>query len=247
VSYVAYLAIVATVWTVILLPEGRLRGFVYALPIPMSIALLGTAASATGTGTQLLGVPLLVVFFLVVALVEDRVGRLAAVIVGVLVVVACGAALHRWVTLTWPQAYGVAAALWLLGGVGVRPLLARWPHTPRTARPAPALPSRLRSLVSVLVAAGVSFALGSWLGPFVVTFPYSGVPVALLLTRNPRDFTADFAWRSGVLTVFLAAHHEASQRMGPVEALAVGWVACLAATGLLVLVQGSRGPVARNP
>lgn len=214
---VAYLAIVCVVWVVITLPEGRMRGFVYALPIPMSIAIV--ASPAAESGTQLLGVPLLVGFFFVVAVLERCCGRLVAVLSALGALVAVGAVLNSYVVLDWPTAYVLAVVLWL-AGVALARLL---PHPGETAAEATASTSqaasnhanveesarRLRSLAalierlpalgSALVATGVSFLFGSWLGPFVVTFPYSGAPVAFLLRGSVDRFATEFAMRSILL------------------------------------------------
>jgi len=251
-SLVAYLAIVLVVWVVITLPEGRLRSFMYALPIPMSIAIL--ASPATPDGTQLLGIPLLVAFFLSVALTESRLGRLGAVLCSLAGVVALGGAVNRWVELIWPSAYGWAAVLWLMGVIGARLIPPDPPTAPGAAPVAPetagprtgsaqwphlrsGVATRLYTLGSALIATAVSFSFGTWLGPFVVTFPYSGVPVALLLQGSVREFAKDFASRSILLTLFLGVFHEASRYVEAPLALAVAWGVYLAGSGLAAFLR----------
>jgi hypothetical protein len=255
-SLFAYLAIVLVVWVVITLPDGRLRSVVYALPIPMSIAIL--ASPATRDGTQLLGVPLLVAFFLAVALMESRLGRSGAVLCSLAGMVALGGALNRWVELIWPSAYGWAAVLWLVGVIGARLMPVEAPTAPRTGTPGPTAPPettgartgsaqspdpwpevarRLCELGTVFLATAVSFSFGTWLGPFVVTFPYSGAPVAFLLRGSVKAFAKDFASRSILLTLFLGAFHESSRYVEAPLALAVAWAVYLAGSGLAALLR----------
>ncbi|MEV4656373.1 hypothetical protein [Micromonospora sp. NPDC049301] len=66
----------------------------------------------------------------------------------------------------------------------------------------------------------------------VVTFPYSGVLVAVESRRDLVAFTGHFARNSLALVGFLAAYH-GWQETSPVAALAAGWVAFALVAGAL--------------
>ena len=246
------------------LPDGRLRGFVYALPIPMSIAIV--ASPTVMGGTQLLGVPLLVGFFFLVTVAERPWGRLAAVLCALGALVAVGAILNSWLALDWPAAYVVTVALWLAGMAVAR--LLPLPAEPAadgmetasrrvrddvrvadSARPRSTrveLAERLPALGSALLTSGVSFLFGGLLGPFVVTFPYSGAPVAFLLHGGVARFAREFAVRSIFLSAFLAGYHESRKVLAFPAALLVAWAVYLAGSGLLMVAQRLRTVPALN-
>ncbi|MBM0279591.1 hypothetical protein, partial [Micromonospora tarensis] len=93
--------------------------------------------------------------------------------------------------------------------------------------PADGSPDRLPALlklVVIFVAAVLTALLGAVLRGMVVTFPYSGVLVAVEARRQLAEFSRHFARNSLALVGFLAAYHYL-QDVSPVVALGAGWVA----------------------
>ncbi|PWR06005.1 hypothetical protein DKT68_23975 [Micromonospora acroterricola] len=93
------------------------------------------------------------------------------------------------------------------------------------------LPAPVKLLV-ILVGATLTGLLGELLRAMVVTFPYSGVLVAVESRRDLVAFTRHFARNSLALVGFLAAYHR-WQDGSPVAALAAGWVAFALVAGAL--------------
>ncbi|TNH21498.1 hypothetical protein FHG89_31425 [Micromonospora orduensis] len=223
----AVLLVTAVVWVVSLIRSVRLRAFVYSLPLPISLALVSTGHRVEGA--QLLGVLGLNLFFVVVAVTHHRLRWpiLLADAAGIGGYVAFSAGL-----LAVPMPFGPAlvgtVALWLLTMM----LLHRHQPAP-TSPPKPEplaeagrrtrLPAPVKLLV-ILLGATLTGLLGELLRAMVVTFPYSGVLVAIESRRDLVAFTAHFARNSLALVGFLAAYHR-WQDDSPVAALAAGWVA----------------------
>ncbi|MBQ0905388.1 hypothetical protein [Micromonospora sp. U21] len=117
---------------------------------------------------------------------------------------------------------------------------------PTDLRAAPAAARRLPApvkLLVILLGAALTGLLGELLRAMVVTFPYSGVLVAVESRRDLVAFTRHFARNSLALVAFLAAYHR-WQDGSSVAALAAGWVAfALVAVALHV---AARGGVARR-
>lgn len=96
--------------------------------------------------------------------------------------------------------------------------------------------------VSVPVATTLAALLGNALSGFVVTFPFSGVPVALSMSQPLIDFAREFGYRSIALLFFVAAFHY-SFSLGLVAAFSIAWasfgVGALAVSGALRLLTSS--------
>lgn len=244
-TILAYVAIVLVVWLIIALPQGRLQAVIYSLPIPMSVAL-ASSSPALASASQVLGVPLLVLFFLLICIGERRLGRVAAVVISTCLLVGLAAAIHAMVVVEWANAYLLASLLWLLGIIAS--VFARQRVSTTTDKVNAEESIRrlgwFQALIAAAATTAVSFFFGLWIGPFVVTFPYSGLPVALLLAGNMAKFTVEFSMRSILLTIFLVAHHEATLRVPSIwVALAFAWVAYL--TGFAVY-QSVRWAIVRR-
>lgn len=110
-------------------------------------------------------------------------------------------------------------------GRGMAPASAREPagrRTPAgTGRDGLAAPAKL---VVIFVGAVLTALLGELLRGMVVTFPYSGVLVAVEARRQLGDFTRHFARNSLALVGFLTGYHYL-QDTSPALALAGGWAA----------------------
>ncbi|MFG1917973.1 hypothetical protein [Micromonospora sp. NPDC048898] len=91
------------------------------------------------------------------------------------------------------------------------------------AGPRTRLPAAVKLLV-ILLGATLTGLLGELLRAMVVTFPYSGVLVAIESRRDLVAFTRHFARNSLALVGFLAAYH-VWQDTSTAAALAAGWVA----------------------
>lgn len=231
-AVLAVVAITAVVWIVMTVRSPRLQAAIYSFPIPITIALL--AAPDRDPAGLFLGVPLLVVFLFVVAALVTRAGRLAAVLAALVVYVGAAAAIHRWVSIDPWTALAVAVALLAVFTV-VANRLARSAHPVEKSRPGP-----VEYAAVPLVTAG-TWALGSVLGPFVVTFPYSGVPTTLALRSGHRAFAVGFTAQAWLILGFLVLVHVLDPVLPLLAALAAGWVFFLAGTAAVTaLLRRSR-------
>ncbi|RLP86973.1 hypothetical protein [Micromonospora sp. CV4] len=228
----AVLLVTAVVWAVSLIRSVRLRAFVYSLPLPMSLALVSTGHRVEGA--QLLGVLGLNLFFVVVAVTHHRLcwPILLADAAGIAGYVAFSAGLLA-VPVPFAPALVGTVALWALAML----LLRRRHPAPEPAAPVTGahsgrrLPAPVKLLV-ILLGATLTGLLGELLRAMVVTFPYSGVLVAVESRRDLVAFTRHFARNSLALVAFLAAYHR-WQDGPPVAALAAGWVAFALVAGAL--------------
>lgn len=226
------LLIAAVVVVVRLIPSVRLKAAVYSLPIPMTLALL--ASGAPVDARHLLGVVLLVLFFAVVSTLHHR--------LGLHILLADAGAVAAYLLIAWPLTglgglsfpLVLAAVCLLWTAVGLR--------RPPPARNAPPQRPRLADAALVVGAALLIAPLAGTLQAFVVTFPYSGVLVAVETRRTLPAFTRQFARASLALVAFLAAYHLATP-LGTGWALATAWGAHLATAALLIATgTGRRSP-----
>ncbi|MFG2056070.1 hypothetical protein ACGFI9_18790 [Micromonospora sp. NPDC048930] len=235
-TWSAVLLVTAVVWAVSVIRSVRVRAFVYSLPLPMTLALVTTGHRVDGA--QLLGVVGLNLFFVTVAVTHRRWRWpiLLADLAGVAAYVALSAGVLA-VPLPFEAALAGTVVLWAAAMVLLR----------RRAAPAPqAAASRPESapddagqppessgrdglaapvkLVVIFVGAVLTGLLGELLRGMVVTFPYSGVLVAVEARRQLADFSRHFARNSLALLGFLAGYHYL-QDVSPAVALAGGWAA----------------------
>jgi hypothetical protein len=230
-SWTTVLLVAAVVWLVSLIRSVRWRAFVYSLPLPMTIALAGSDFPVDGS--QLLGVVGLNLFFLTVTVCHHRLRLpiLLADLLGLAVYLGLSAALLRVAPLPFVPVLVGVVGLWLV----VMLLLRRWagplPPAPRR-HPLPAL---LR-LPVILAGSTVAVLLGEQLRGMVVTFPYSGVLVAIESRRDLVEFSRHFVGNSLALVGFLTGYHWLATGPQPL-ALAGGW-AGFALTALLLRLPG---------
>lgn len=237
------LLIAAVVIAVRLVPSVRWKAVVYALPLPMTLALL--ASGAPVDARHLIGVLLLVLFFVLASLLHHRFG-LHILLADALAIVAYLLAAWPLTTLAGLPFLPVLAAVCLLWAfVGLRrppPTPASSPVSPPSAPESPRRPTLAQ--VAVVVAAALLIAqLAGVLQAFVVTFPYSGVLVVIETRRSLPTFTRQFARASLALVAFLATFHLATP-LGTGWALAIAWSAHVTVTA--ALFAASAGP-ARRP
>ncbi|WP_091320952.1 hypothetical protein [Micromonospora chersina] len=221
-TWSAVLLVTAVVWAVSVLRSVRLRAFVYSLPLPMTLALVTTGHPVAGA--QLLGVVGLNLFFLTVAVTHRRLRWpiLLADLAGVAVYVALSAGALA-APVPFEAALAGTAALWALAMV----LLRRRSAAAPPPRPADTRRDGLTApvkLVVIFAGALLTGLLGGLLRGMVVTFPYSGVLVAVEARHQLPEFSRHFARNSLALVAFLTGHHYL-QGTSPALALAAGWAA----------------------
>ncbi|KAB1909111.1 hypothetical protein [Micromonospora sp. AMSO31t] len=231
-TWTAVLLVTAVVWAVSVIRSVRVRAFVYSLPLPMTLALVTTGHRVDGP--QLLGVVGLNLFFVTVAVTHRRLRWpiLPADLAGVAVYVALSAGVLA-VPVPFEAALAGTVALWALAMVLLRrrAAVAPPPEPADAAAPAPEPADARRDgpvapvkLVVIFVGALLTGLLGELLRGMVVTFPYSGVLVAVEARRQLAEFSRHFARNSLALVGFLAGHHYL-QDTAPALALAAGWAA----------------------
>ncbi|MGC4864537.1 hypothetical protein ACLQ3B_03770 [Micromonospora sp. DT53] len=234
-TWSAVLLVTAVVWAVSVIRSVRLRALVYSLPLPMTLALLSTDYPVGGA--QVLGVVGLNLFFVTVAVTHQlwRWPILLADVAGIAVYVALSAGLLA-VDIPFEVALAGTLALWLATVLWLRRRARRGASHSAGPRGAPAaeavavaearpdgLPVLLK-LVVIFVGAVLTALLGAVLRGMVVTFPYSGVLVAVEARRQLAEFSGHFARNSLALVGFLTAYHYL-QDVSSGVALGAGWAA----------------------
>ncbi|CCH19965.1 hypothetical protein [Micromonospora lupini] len=249
----AVLLVTAVVWAVSVIRSIRLRALVYSLPLPMTLALVSTPYGVDGA--QVLGVLGLNLFFVTVAVTHQglRWPILLADAAGIGVYVALSAGLLA-VDVPFEAALAGTLVLWLAAMLLLR-RRARRDAGPRTA-PAddPVDGARTRTdglpvllkLVVIFVGAILTALLGAVLRGMVVTFPYSGVLVAVEARRQLFEFSGHFARNSLALVGFLSAYHYV-QDVSSAVALGAGWVAFAVVAAALHLPLRRRGVARAGP
>ncbi|WP_444948173.1 hypothetical protein [Micromonospora ureilytica] len=228
-TWSAVLLVTAVVWAVSVIRSVRLRALVYSLPLPMTLALVSTDYPVGGA--QVLGVVGLNLFFVTVAVTHQlwRWPILLADVAGIAVYVALSAGLLA-VDIPFEVALAGTLALWLATVLLLR-RRASHSDSPRVAPAVEAvavaearpdgLPPLLK-LVVIFVGAILTALLGAVLRGMVVTFPYSGVLVAVEARRQLAEFSRHFARNSLALVGFLTGYHYL-QDVSSGVALGAGW------------------------
>ncbi|MEU4554459.1 hypothetical protein [Micromonospora violae] len=226
-TWSAVLLVTAVVWAVSVIRSVRLRALVYSLPLPMTLALVATDHRVAGA--QVLGVLGLNLFFVTVAVAHQRLRWpiLLADVAGIVAYVALSAGLLA-VEIPFEAALAGTLVLWLAALLWLRRRAGR-SAGPRAevvvvgqTRP-DGLPVLLK-LVVIFVGAILTALLGAVLRGMVLTFPYSGVLVAVEARRQLAEFSRHFARNSLALVGFLTAYHYL-QDVSSALALGSGWVA----------------------
>ncbi|MET8252885.1 hypothetical protein [Micromonospora sp. NPDC005197] len=117
-------------------------------------------------------------------------------------------------------------------------------ETPAEGRP-DGLPALLKLLV-IFVGAILTAVLGAVLRGMVVTFPYSGVLVAVEARRQLVEFSGHFARNSLALVGFLTAYHYL-QDVSSAVAVGSGWAAFAVVATALHLPLRRRGSARASP
>ncbi|MET8366160.1 hypothetical protein ABZU53_21620 [Micromonospora sp. NPDC005194] len=265
----AVLLVTAVVWAVSVIRSVRLRALVYSLPLPMTLALVSTPYGVGGA--QVLGVLGLNLFFVTVAVTHQRLRWpiLLADGAGIAVYVALSAGLLA-VDIPFEEALGATLVLWLAAmlllrrrartrvasatAAGEADAAAAGPaaagdadsraETPAEGRP-DGLPALLKLLV-IFVGAILTAVLGAVLRGMVVTFPYSGVLVAVEARRQLVEFSGHFARNSLALVGFLTAYHYL-QDVSSAVAVGSGWAAFAVVATALHLPLRRRGSARASP
>ncbi|MEV4825644.1 hypothetical protein [Micromonospora sp. NPDC049274] len=248
-TWSAVLLVTVVVWAVSVIRSVRLRALVYSLPLPMTLALVSTPYGVGGA--QVLGVLGLNLFFVTVAVTHQRMRWpiLLADGAGIGVYVALSAGLLA-VDIPFEVALAATLVLWLAAVL----LLRRRARLRTAAADDPVavaetrtdgLPALLK-LVVIFVGAILTALLGTVLRGMVVTFPYSGVLVAVEARRQLFEFSGHFVRNSLALVGFLTAYHYV-QGVSPAVALGAGWVAFAVVAAALHLPLRSRGAAGASP
>ncbi|MFG3558241.1 hypothetical protein ACGGAQ_28070 [Micromonospora sp. NPDC047557] len=257
----AVLLVTAVVWAVSVIRSVRLRALVYSLPLPMTLALVSTPYGVGGA--QVLGVLGLNLFFVTVAVTHQRLRWpiLLADAAGIAVYVGLSAGLLA-VDIPFEAALGATLVLWLaamlllrrrartqVAHAGGADAAAAGDADSRAETPAGGRPDGLPALLKLLVifvGAILTAVLGAVLRGMVVTFPYSGVLVAVEARRQLVEFSGHFARNSLALVGFLTAYHYL-QDVSSAVALGTGWAAFAVVATALHLPLRRRGAARASP
>jgi len=228
-TYVAILSLVVGV-----VPSNRMRAVIYSIPIPMSLlSLLGPELVQPNV---ILGLLVNASFFWIIAAGDrKRFPRWLSTIAATGGYVGTSWLLSHYLSPPLIVATGVSLLIWF----GLLPLIRRVVVN-RVAEVAPIGPRRL---VIVFLTATGAVSIAGILGPFVVTFPYTGITMALTYPGSTVPFARSF-WLNGIPPLL-------AYGIGLVAASNAGlptWVAVLtglgcwfATTGVVALVQRPRG------
>lgn len=227
-SLVTGLLVTLIVWSVSQVRSVRWQSLLYSLPLPITVVLATTDVRVDGG--QLLGVAALVLFFAVVSVLHLRLGWhiAAADAAGVLTYILLGRLIAWWGPIPFLPTLLVVSLAWLvatsLAGTADGAPAERQPYAGTVAR-----------FGIVLGASMLTVALGRVLQGLIVTFPYSGVLVAVEVRRDLDSFTRGFLRVSIGLVAFLVGF-ELAQDGNRWIALGAGWLAFACCTVLLRLM-----------
>lgn len=215
------LLVTAVVWAISLIRSIRWRAFVYSLPLPMTLALVTTGSRVDGAA--LLGIVGLNVFFLIVTVTHHRFGW--HILLADLGGIAGYLALSALVLVAAPVPFLPALTATLAGWLGAMLVLRHGrraaPIPDATTRPGAPAPVKL---LVIFCGAVPTVLLGELLRQMVITFPYSGVLVAIEARRDLPQFVRHFAGNSLGLLAFVAGYHWLQDHSRPV-ALTAAWTA----------------------
>ncbi|GAB3154480.1 hypothetical protein GCM10027290_49050 [Micromonospora sonneratiae] len=230
----AVLLVTVVVWVISLIRSVRMRAFVYSLPLPISLALLTTGFRVDGS--QVLGVIGLNLFFLVVSVLYHRLRWhiLVSDLAGIAVYVGLSSLLLLAVPVPFVPALIGTLVLWVVVMLLLRRRAGR-PVAPSTDATRDALPAPAKLLV-IFLGSILTVFCGQLLQGMVVTFPYSGVLVAIETRRNLPEFSRHFARNSLALVSFTAGYYVLQDR-SELVAMAGAWAA-FAVTALLLRLPG---------
>lgn len=228
-TYVALLSLVVGA-----LPSTRLRAVVYSIPIPMSmLSMLGPELIEPNV---IFGLIVNASFFWCVAAGDrTRFPRWLSTLLATLVYIGISWLMAGYIHLSLFLAVGLSIGLW----VALQPIVRRIP----SHRVSPVTPIGPRRLLIVFLTATGAVSIAGVLGPFVVTFPFTGITMALTYPGSTVPFARTF-WLNGLPPLV-------AYGIGLVVASEVGlpsWVAVLCGlaswftmTGVVALVQRPRG------
>lgn len=218
------IAIIVVVWLLASVRSSDSRAILYSLPIPFTIVLIGVQPDEISSAF-IVGVALLIGFFWIVSLLIQRAHVRIFTAVGISLAIYIAVAL---LVTTLPN-----FNFWLGVGFYVTAYLIFLQWITRngffTALPRVSLLNRRRNLTitaTVLIAA----ALGSFLGPFTVTFPYSGVPLAVDSHKVINEMTKAVTFNSiSLVSFFVGMYLTQGSNLG--WQLVAGWI-CFGLTQL---------------
>jgi hypothetical protein len=177
----------------------------------------------------LAGVVLLVLFFVVVSWLhhKTRMPIVVADVGGVVAYVGLAAGVATFPPLPFAPTLAVVLGVWAAANLGIwgwaRRRHEEWPRATVAGGSENGL-GPVRRLLVVFVGSAAAVAFGGLLSGLIVTFPYSGVLVAIESRRSLPTFTRLFALNSLGLVAFMSAYYAFSEH-GSGVALAVAWVA----------------------
>lgn len=235
-AYVAGLSLVVGI-----VPSTRLRAVIYSIPIPMSmLSLLGPELVDPDV---IVGLIVNASFFWLVALGDKRKWwRWVSAAVAAGVYVAASWLITGFTSLSLLAAIVLSVFVWLVGQ--------RWVRRVPVERVSAVAPVGIRRLVIVFATAAAAVSMSSILGPFLVTFPYTGITMALTYPGSTVPFARSF-WLNGLpaLLGYGIGLVAAVQSGLPIWVCVLVALACwFATTGIVAWVQRrSADDVPTNP
>lgn len=224
-AYVAGLSLVVGI-----VPSTRLRAVIYSIPIPMSmLSLLGPELVDPDV---IIGLIVNASFFWLVAFGDKRGWwRWVSTAVAAGVYVATSWLVTGFTNSSLITAVALSALVWLVGQ--------HWVRRVPVERVSAVAPVGMRRLVTVFVTAAAAVSMSGILGPFLVTFPYTGITMALTYPGSTVPFARSF-WLNGLpaLLGYGIGLVTAAQSGLPMWACVLVALGCwFAATGIVAWLQ----------
>lgn len=234
IDIVGVIAVTAVVWIIMCIRSTDIRATFYSFPVPITIAIL--SGSSSHAGSQYIGVILLVGFTYGVALLDGFMCSTPAVAGALAGYIAASAALHSWLRLS--DKISLVVAVVILGANQFWIVL----HRALSVGGSQQTKAGWIEFAAVPLATSLTWLLGGLLGPYVVTYPYSGVPVALTTRTGRMHFAIIFAQRAWLLLGFLVIYHSCKEGTGKAGSLVIAWVSFLGATAVVQALTVRRLP-----
>lgn len=219
------LAVALTVSIITAIPNPKIRGIIYVLPIPISIILIGTNGRVNAT--HIFGLVLVLLFMIVVWFLYVRLhlSIIIAIVLGVIFYVVAGITNQVIVHLNFWIAYGLAVLGWGLNAIyqPIKPSkLSYFPVKVRLGIKGHSFRATIISVLTYCLIRIKDLILGA-----AVTFPFNGIFTVYIMRDQLQVLIAELLRNFIALFNFFAVVYVLQTHVILWQAVFVGWTACI--------------------
>lgn len=219
INILSAIAISGVITALSKIPNQQTKALLYSLPIPITIALIGSNSIATSLSISGLALTVLFLWGCYYFHVKKKKGILLTDLLLALLYVGVGYLLATYLRVSFELAIGLYFTAWLA---------AMYLFKGKTFSYTTAQPARSRLWVKSSTVFGIAyllFTLKQYLAAFVVTFPYSGVFAVYENRAGLQPQAALFTRNSIAILAFFAVNHYMGNNYGPIPRYIGSWIA----------------------